>query len=388
MMKENEPLMAKHRVDQARTAFLLSGLALLSGCFMAPAMMMDEAAATRRGREKTGDDEFKIQVISPALVNHLATETLPPPRQTDPLAAEALSYEYRIAPFDVLMVTVWDHPELTTPTGQFRSPEENGVRVAGDGTIFYPHVGVVQVAGKSPAEVRKSLSERINRVIASPQLDVRVVAFRGKRMQITGEVTQPMSIPITDVPLRIQDAVAVARGFTAEADWSNVTLSRDGRTFRINQQALYERGDLSQHWLLKDGDVVNVGDRSRNKVFVIGEVRQPQTRLMVKGRMTLAEALAETGSMEPSVADVSKIFVIRGDYAAPSIYRLDASSPDAMLLANQFQLNPRDVVFVSTLGLARWNRVFSQIMPTIQGLWMTYDLGSRAANTVRTGTPQ
>jgi polysaccharide export outer membrane protein len=230
------------------------------------------------------------------------------------------------------------------------------------------------------------LSDRLHRVIANPQLDVRVVDFRGKRMQVAGEVVQPMTVPITDMPVRVQDAIALARGLTAEADPANVTLSREGKIYRLNLQALYERGDLSQNWLLKDGDVVHVGDRSRNKVFVIGEVRAPQSRIMVKGRMTLAEALNETGSMEASVADVSKIYVIRGDYESPTIYRLDASSPDAMLLATQFPLSPRDVVFVSTHGLAQWNRVMGQILPTVQGLWMTYDLASRAATSVRTGT--
>lgn len=365
---------------------LLAASTLLSGCFLAPAMKMDEDAAVRRGREKTRDEDFKIQVITPELVSRLALEALPAPRQPDPLAAEALSFEYRVAPFDVLLVTVWEHPELTTPSGGFRSPEENGIRVSGDGTMFYPYVGVMQVAGRTPAEIRKLLADRLNRVITNPQLDVRVVAFRGKRAQVTGEVVQSMSIPITDVPLRVQDAIATARGLGPEADPANVTLSREGRTYRLDLQAMYERGDLSQNWLIKDGDVINVGDRSRNKVFVIGEVRVPQSRLMVKGRMTLAEALNETGSLEPSVANVSKIYVIRGDYESPSIYRLDASSADALLLAAQFQLAPRDVVFVSTYALAQWNRVISQIMPTVQSLWTTYDLASRAATSIRTGT--
>ncbi len=371
-----------------RKLLLAPALVLFSGCFMAPAMQLDKEAAVKRGREKTRDETFKLQLIDPELLTRLAVETLPPPRAIDPLAGEAQSYEYRIAPFDVLMVTVWDHPELTTPTGQFRSPEENGNRVNADGSLFYPYVGVIQVAGKTTAEVRKLLADRLSRVITNPQLDVRVAAYRGKRAQVTGEVVQPATIPITDVPLRVQDAIAAARGFTQEADWANVVLSREGRAYRLNLQTLYENGDLTQNWLLKDGDVINVGDRARNKVFVIGEVRQPQSKLMVKGRMTLAEALNESGWLEPSVANPSQIFVFRGDYEAPSIYRLDASSADAMLLATQFQLRPRDVVFVSTYKLAQWNRVVGQILPTITSLWTTYDLSVRATNSIRTGTLQ
>jgi polysaccharide export outer membrane protein len=248
-----------------------------------------------------------------------------------------------------MIVTVWDHPELTTPSGQFRSPEENGNRVSADGTIFYPHVGTVQVAGKTVAEIRKLLVDRLVRVITNPQLDVRVAAFRGRRVQVAGEVLQPSTVPITDIPLRVQDAVAFARGFTPEADYSNVTLSREGRTYRLNLQALYESGDISQNWLLKDGDVLNVGDRNRNKVFVLGEIPGATAKVMVKNRMTLAEALLGTaspgdptgtvGGFEPQASNVAKVYVIRGDFSAPSIYRLDASSADAMLLATNFQLS-------------------------------------------------
>jgi polysaccharide export outer membrane protein len=251
--------------------------------------------------------------------------------------------------------------------------------------MYYPYVGVVQVAGKTVSEVRKLLIERLTRVITNPQLDVRVAAFRGNRAHVTGEVARPTAVPLTDVPLRVQDLIAAAGGFTPDADYSNVTLSREGRVYRLNLQTLYENGDLTQNWLIRNGDVVNVADRLRNKVFVLGEVRQPQSRLMNKGRLTLAEVLNETGGFEPSIANVSQIFVLRGDYQAPSIFRLDASSPDALLLATQFQLRPRDVVFVSTYRLAQWNRVIAQILPTVNALWTTYDISSRVSETVRTG---
>lgn len=343
-------------------------------------MKMNESAAVNRGRETTRNEKFRIETIGPATVKRLtearALAAVNP--QPDPLAPQAAAYAYRIAPFDVLHVIVWDHPELTVPTGQFRSPEENGNAVASDGTIFYPFIGRIQVVGKTAAEIREIITERLTRVIPNPQVDVRVAAFRGKRVQITGEVSRPRTVALTDVPLRIQDALAATDGFTPEADFSRVTLSRGGQTYVLDLQALYEDGDLSQNWLLQDGDVVNVPDRSRNKVFVLGEVAVPQSKVMVRGRMSLAEALLDqTGGFLPAQANVAQIFVLRGEYGAPSIFRLDASSPDALLLATQFPLEPRDVVFVSTYGLTRYNRVIEQILPTVQTLWQTYDILNR-----------
>jgi len=357
-------------------------------------MRMDESGAVRRGQDTTKDPEFKIEPVTQVVVMKLmeARARRPVPL-ADPIADEAAHYHYRIAPYDVLQVLVWDHPELTAPTGQFRSPEENGNQVHADGTVFYPYVGTVQVAGKTVEEVRQLLTERIAHSITKPQIDVRVAAFRGKKVQVTGEVVAPSTIPVTDVPMRVQDALALAKGFTSESDFSRVTLSRGGKVYELDLQALYEQGDTSQNWLLQDGDVVNVPDRSRNKVFVIGEVRAPQSRLMTRGRMTLAEALADpsgvvsgTGGgtsgavinwLDPSISNPAKIYVIRGSYDAPQIYHLDASSPDAILLAAQFPLQPRDVVFVSTYGLTRFNRVVQQILPSIQALWQTYDIVNR-----------
>jgi polysaccharide export outer membrane protein len=340
-------------------------------------MDLDTARAEKRGRTSTGIKEFSVQRIDPFLLEQLERQAARMSVQapSDPYAEEAATYQYTIAPFDVLAVTVWDHPELTTPASQYRSSEENGNPVQADGTVYYPHVGVVPVAGKTVAEVRAILTERLKRVIQNPQLDVRVAAYRGKRVQVTGMVLQPTTVSIMDVPLRVQDAIAAAKGFAPEADWSDVTLTRaDGSVQKLDLLALYERGDFSQNWLLKAGDVVNVGDRTRNRVFVIGEVRRQQARVMTNRRMTLAEAIGDADGIDLVTANPAKIYVIRGAFEAPLIYHLDASSPDALLLATAFQLKPRDVVLVSAYELSRWNRVMSQILPTIQGLWQTVDL--------------
>ncbi len=211
---------------------------------------------------------------------------------------------------------------------------------------------------------------------------MRVAAFRGQRVQVTGEVARPSAQSISDVPLRVQDAIAAAGGLGPSA-WSRaVTLTRGGKPQRLDLQALYDEGDLSQNWLLQDGDVLHVPSREENKVFVLGEVRQPSSKLMAKGRMSLAEALGDSAGLDPLTSN-GGVYVFRGRYEAPRVYRLDASSADALLLAVQFQLEPHDVVYVSTYGLTAWNRIVTQLLPTVQGLWQTADLANRGSDALQ-----
>ncbi len=348
---------------------------------MSPGTQLSKARIESRG---TPEAPVRIVAITPQLLVSQTGERAraAAARAHDPLAAEGERYEYRIAPLDVLTVTVWDHPELTIPAGEFRSPELAGNPVQADGTMFYPHVGVIPVAGKTVAEVRTLLTERLRKFLESPQLDVRVAAFRGKRVEVTGDVVQPSAVPITDVPLRVQDAIAAAHGLGPNAWTRGVTLTRDGRVQRLDLQALYDGGDVSQNWLLRDGDVLHVPSREENRVFVLGEVRQPSAKVMPRAGMTLADALGDAAGLDPISSD-GEVYVFRGRFDAPQVYHLDASSADALLLAVQFQLEPHDVVYVTTYALTNWNRVVQQLLPTIQGLWQSVDLGNRGVTAIQ-----
>jgi polysaccharide biosynthesis/export protein len=362
---------------------ILVAVMCVSACAWGPGMHMDEDAFRERyaGQAADGgtDEAFQIIPVDASLLAHQqqARREKHPTPLVDPLAQVANDYDYRVTAHDVLSVIVWDHPELTIPAGEFRPAEATGHPVAADGTMFYPHVGTLPVAGKTLREVRELLTQRLSSVIEKPQLDVRVVGFRGQKVQVTGEVMAPGTLPITDVPLRVQDAISQAKGFSTEADLRVVTLNRRGATFTLDLQALYEQGDVSQNWLLQDGDIVNVADRSRNKVFVMGEVRKPSSRVMVKGRMTLAEAINDSEGFDMRTSNPGRVYVIRGNFDRPTIFKLDAKSPDALLLAAQFQLQPHDVVFVSAHDLTRWNRIIDQIQPTVQLLWQAVDIGDR-----------
>lgn len=279
-------------------------------------------------------------------------------------SAEQAMADYKLGPGDILTITVWEHPELTIPAGTYRSAEQSGTLVTEDGSIYYPYVGIIPVAGKTTREVRAILAQKLSRVIEKVQIDVRVISYRSKRIYLVGEVSKPGQQPITDIPMTILEAVNLAGGFTKDADHSQVLLTRAGTTWRVDLQSLYEDGAVSQNVKLEAGDIVNVPDRSLNKVFVLGEVQKPGSYYMNKKRITLAEALADAGYVNELSANPKYIFVMRGQADSPELYHLDSKSPDALLLADRFPLRPRDIVFVDAAEVARWNRVISNVLPT------------------------
>jgi polysaccharide export outer membrane protein len=275
--------------------------------------------------------------------------------------------DYRLGPGDIINVIVWDHPELTIPAGSFRGAEESGTLVAEDGTIFYPYVGTLNVEGMTVGELRDVLSQRLSRVIERVQLDVRVVAFRSKRIYVVGEVGTPGIQSVDDIPMTLLEAINRAGGFTEGSDHANVLLTRNGETFRVDVQALYENGDITQNPLLQHGDIVNVLDRQFNKIFVLGEVREPGSYVMNRRhRATLAEVLSDAGFVDQDTSDPGWIFVMRGqgEDNSPALFHLDARSPDALLLAERFEMRPRDIVYVDSADVVRYNRVIANIQPT------------------------
>jgi len=291
--------------------------------------------------------------------------------------------QYHVGPRDILNITVWDHPELTIPAGEFRSAETAGTVVGEDGNIFYPYAGVIKAAGKTVEEIREELTQKLSVYIEQVQLDVRVTAYRSQRVYVVGEVKTPGIQLVKDIPLTVLEAINGAGGFEIEADSRNIILTRAGKTYNVNLLALYEGGDLRQNVTLQHGDVLNVPDRQFNKIFIFGDTSAATTGsgsaalpggsgstrsrslYMSKGRMTMAEALSDAGGISQDLSDAARIFVFRGGLGKPKIYHLDSKSPDALLLADRFPLQPRDVIFVDRAEGVRWNQIIDQVQPTV-----------------------
>ncbi|CAM3517946.1 polysaccharide biosynthesis/export family protein [Bordetella sputigena] len=287
---------------------------------------------------------------------------------------------YVIGPGDILSIVVWDHPELVLPTQTYSigtGPTEltfgdtgagiPGYPVSSDGYIQFPYVGLVKVAGLTESQVRSGLIRGSANFIQDPQITVRVLGYRSKRVFVEGEVKTPGPLPITDVPMTLPQAINTAGGVLPTADRSRVYVTRDGQTTRVDLPALQQAGIDPTSILLQSNDIVRVVPRDENKVYVMGEVVQPLALTMRDGVLTLGDALGETGGPSQLTSEPADIYVVRSmPNATPEVFRLNSASPQAMAVAQKFPLQSKDVVFVDAGNLVRWNRFISLLFPSAQ----------------------
>jgi polysaccharide export outer membrane protein len=253
---------------------------------------------------------------------------------------------YTIGNSDILSITVWDHPELAgagmaaataaADTGAaVANAPQHGFVVDHHGSIQFPYAGQVQVAGLTEEAARNVLSRKLAKYIAAPNVTLRVQAFRSKRVYVDGEVKNAGIQAINDLPMTLVEALNRAGGLLPTADQSRITL---------------ERGDVRY-------------SREESKVFVSGEVVAPRALTMHDGRLTLNEALGETGGISPLSGDARQIYVVRKTQQTTRVFQLDARLTGSLAMAESFELRPKDIVYVAATPLANWNRRISMLFP-------------------------
>lgn len=162
------------------------------------------------------------------------------------------------ARFDVAVLGPNDQLEIRV----FREPDMSGkFRVAQEGTIEFPLIGTVTVAGKTTSEVEQIIAGKLRdgKFLAAPAVTVVLESANSQKVFILGQVAKPGVFPF-EANMTIIQLVSLAGGFTQRASRNAATVIRivEGKEVRIQVPV----DDIAQgravNFQMLPGDIVNV----------------------------------------------------------------------------------------------------------------------------------
>lgn len=204
------------------------------------------------------------------------------------LAGQALAQdaEYALGAGDIVRITVFQNPDLTTET-----------RVSENGAVTFPLIGNVVVGGQTIAKAEQTIATRLREggFVLKPQVNILPLQIRGNQIAVLGQVNRPGRYPLETFNTRLSDMLATAGGVAATGADAVVLIGvRDGKGIRaeIDLPALFGPGGEARNLVLAGGDVIYV---HRAPVFYIyGEVQRPGA-FRLERQMSVMQGLATGG---------------------------------------------------------------------------------------------
>jgi polysaccharide export outer membrane protein len=221
-------------------------------------------------------------------------------------------YQYLLGPNDVVRVQVFGEEDLTVES-----------KVGGDGTINFPLLGSVPIAGKTVKELQEYLAGRLaDGYVRSPKVTVLMVRYRN--FYVHGEVKLPGGYPY-EAGLTVQKAISLAGGFTEKAEIRKIAATR----------VVGDRADtmiLGMAAPVLPDDILAVG--LMQKFFVSGEVKTPG-RYPYELGLTVQKALSMAGGLTE-----------RADLAGIKLTRFKEAGVETEAAAQETLVLPDDMLAV------------------------------------------
>ena len=155
-----------------------------------------------------------------------------------------------LGPGDQIQIAVYRHPDLTRT-----------LEVPRSGTVFLPLAGEMNILGVSALDIRRLITERLDRYIVDPQVSVGIRIRRSRKVMVLGEVRRP-SVLLINAPMTALEAIVQAGGFTGGASRRRIVLLRqvDGKTHThvLNLEKTLKKGHWGENLQVQPGDVVFV----------------------------------------------------------------------------------------------------------------------------------
>ena len=351
----------------------------------------------------------KQTVLEPQRLSGVIEWRLPPSSQSQP---------YLIGVGDVIIFSTPIAHGLINALDGLIVPKNirQGYTVQGDGVVSIPDIGRVVIGGLTLEEAEDAFYRQLVEVGIAPSFSIEISEFNSQKVFVSGNVVSPGIEPIAMQPLYLDQVIYRRGGINiGDASYVIIRLYRNGSIYQISGPELHNHNGANRI-LLKDGDRVVVdmtdeyenaiglrqqarakmlrelemeteaksnqaesilsrleyGSIRREYVYLIGEVQlQSRFTLPFENQAFLADALLESGGGVLSFSGNPKqIYVLRGasdtkNFESITAYHLDVTNAANFLLATRLELRPKDVIFVGTQPITNWNRIISQIIPSL-----------------------
>ena len=268
-------------------------------------------------------------------------------------------------------------------------------QVAPDGAIVVPFAGQVPAAGRTPVEVQQTIETLLASKALQPQALVIVKKSTANTVTVAGEVVPGARLPLSPGGDRLLQVIAAAGGAQAPVHETFVRLSRDGVTATIPFERLV--ADPAEDIYARPGDVLTLV-RIPQTFSVFGATARNDLITFDAEKLTLSEALAKSQGLRDELANPKGVFLFRYEPAAivraldqpiatraadgtsPVAYRFDFSDANSYVIADQFPVRDKDIIFVADAGAILAQKVFT-VLQTITGPVITGLLVCRSGGT-------
>jgi polysaccharide export outer membrane protein len=220
--------------------------------------------------------------------------------------------EYKVGAADVLEITIYGQPDLSRT-----------ITVLQDGTINFPLIGNINVAGKSAGDIAKLIRDLLEKdYLYNPYVTVTVKEYRSKKVSVLGNVKEP-GIYYLEGPTTLLDIISKA-GILKPADSirkiivqhstnngeENNNTNNEITTIDLNELLVQGKRELNIY--LRNGDNIYVPEA--NQFFILGEIKRPGFYSLTEN-LTILKAISIAGGLT-EFANSKRIFIIRADNEA------------------------------------------------------------------------
>jgi len=377
----------------------LLGVAL-TGCASAPEWMPSAGPSRDVIEQAAAPDTGAIRLVE---IDAAATQRAQAAERQHSFAESFVAgaaFSYVVGLGDSLEVTVWEAPPATLFGGSVaegragvattRAVTLTEQMVSASGHINVPFAGMVPVAGQALQQIESEIARRLVGLANRPQVVVRVVRNASANVTVVGEVAQSVRMPLTARGERLLDAIAAAGGVRQPVNRVTVQLTRRSqvRTMPLERVVRSPADNIA----LAPDDVLTVFFQPFGVTVLGAAGRNDEINFEATG-ISLAQVLGRAGGVQDARADARGVFLFRfeapealapelragpvaPDGRVPVVYRLDLSNPAAFLVAQNFPVRDRDVIFVANAPAAELQKFLGILTASVFSVSSLVNLGN------------